>query len=408
MSDLPLSDLKIVDLSWVVAGPAIGRALADYGAQIVRVESGTRIETARVVGPFHEGKPGVERSALYGNVNAGKLGLSLDLSVESARNVVRDLVRWADVVIEAFSPGVMTRWGLDYQALRQIKPDLIMLSTSLMGATGPYATFAGYGNVGAALSGFQNIIGWPDRSPHGPFGPYTDYVGPRFSLVILLAALDHRRRTGQGCAIDLSQAEAGIHFLAPQMADYFAQGRVTERQGNRDPSMAPHGVYLCREREDGLVSWIAVAVRDDAEWQRLAVMIDGEELARDPRFSTLSDRLANVAQLEEIVGAWTQTLTSQEVEEMLQEAGIPAHNVATSGDALVDPQLQFLGHFIELDHPLHGKTVVERSRYQLSDTPAQTTRVAPTIGRDNIYILRTLLGYDDAHIAELETAGALR
>src|ERR1700730_16620708 len=151
MSDLPLSDLKVVDLSWVVAGPVIGRALADYGARVVRVESGTRVETARVVGPFHGGKTGVENSALYGNVNAGKLGLALDLSVESAREVVRDLVRWADVLIEAFTPGVMTRWGLDYEALRQIKPDLIMLSTSLMGGTGPYSSFAGYGNVGAAM-----------------------------------------------------------------------------------------------------------------------------------------------------------------------------------------------------------------------------------------------------------------
>jgi crotonobetainyl-CoA:carnitine CoA-transferase CaiB-like acyl-CoA transferase len=408
MSDLPLSDLKVVDLSWVVAGPVIGRALADYGARVVRVESGTRVETARVVGPFHGGKTGVENSALYGNVNAGKLGLALDLSVESAREVVRDLVRWADVLIEAFTPGVMTRWGLDYEALRQIKPDLIMLSTSLMGGTGPYSSFAGYGNVGAAMAGFQNIIGWPDRPPHGPFGPYTDYVGPRFSLVILLAALDHRRRAGQGCMIDLSQAEAGIHFLAPQMADYFTQGRVTERLGNRDPHMAPHGIYPCRDREDGLVSWIALAVRDDAEWRRLAAIIDGEELARDPRFATLADRLHDVEQLDDIVGAWTQTLTSQEIEVMLQAAGIPAHTVATSGDALVDPQLAFLGHFIELDHPLHGKTVVERSRYQLSDTPAETTRVAPTIGRDNAYVLREILGYDDEHIAALETSGVLK
>jgi len=413
MSDLPLQDLKVVDLSWVVAGPAIGRVLADYGASIVRVESATRVETARVVGPFHGRKMGAENSVLYGNVNAGKLGLALDLSNEQARAVVLDLVRWADVLIEAFSPGVMKRWGLDYETVRQVNPELIMLSTSLMGATGPYSTFAGYGNIGAAVSGFQNLVGWPDRPPHGPLGPYTDYVGPRFSLVMLLAALDHRRRTGEGCNIDVSQAEAGIHFLAPQVADYFAQGHVAERIGNRDLQMAPHGVYACRDREDGdatrvTASWVAIAVRDDAEWQKLATLIGSVELAQDERFSSLADRLHQAALLDEIVETWTKLATAQEVEATLQAEGIPAHVVATSADTLADPQLQFREHFIELDHPLHGKTVVERSRYKLSRTPAEVKRAAPTFGQDKDYILRDILHYDKDRIAALETAGVFK
>jgi crotonobetainyl-CoA:carnitine CoA-transferase CaiB-like acyl-CoA transferase len=404
----PLQELKVLDLSWVVAGPAIGRVLADYGAMVVHVESGTRIETARVVGPFHGGKLGAENSAIYGNVNAGKLGLALDLSSEEARFIVRDLVRWADVVIEAFSPGVMKRWGLDYESLCQIKPEVIMLSTSLMGGTGPYSTFAGFGNVGAAMSGFQNIVGWPDRPPWGPFGPYTDYVGPRFGLALLLAALDHRRRTGEGCNIDLSQAEAGIHFLAPQMLDYFEQGHITERMGNRDPQMSPHGVYPCRDREDGLAAWVAIAVRDDDDWRRLATVMGGEEMARDPHFATSADRLQEVETLDEVVSAWARTRTALEAEATLQAAGIPAHNVATSDDALADPQLRFLGHFIELEHPLHGKAIVEASRYHLSRTPARTIRSAPTIGRDKDYILREILHYDEARVTALESAGVLK
>jgi crotonobetainyl-CoA:carnitine CoA-transferase CaiB-like acyl-CoA transferase len=433
----PFAGLKVLDLMWVVAGPAVTRVLADYGATVIRVESSRRVETARLVGPFHGGVPGPEQSVLYGNVNAGKLGLALDLSMEPAREVVRDLVRWADVVAEAYSPGVVGRWGLDYEALRRIKPDLIMLSTSLNGQTGPYAGFAGYGNAGAALSGFQNLVGWPDRPPIGPFGPYTDYVGPRFSLIALLAALDHHRRTGEGCYIDHSQAESGINFLAPQLLDSFATGRIAERNGNRDPRMAPHGVYAgvgSREsgvgggtegrgkREEGRVGdgsgdggagrnsgggWVAIAVRDDEEWKRLARLIGGEALAADARFATVERRLACADALDEIVGARTAERDAREIETLLQGHGIPAYLVQSSPEMLADPQLRHRGHFIELAHPLHGTTVVEASRFKLSRTPAVTDTCAPTFGRDNDRVLRDILGYDDERIAALAAAGAL-
>ncbi len=205
--------------------------------------------------------PDPEGSALYETCNAGKLGICLDLSGQAGRAVVSDLARWADVVIESFSPGTMDRFGLGPDVLRAANPGLIVLSTALCGQSGPWSSLAGYGNVGAALAGFQHLVGWPDRTPIGPFGPYTDYVGPRFSLVTLLAALDHRRRTGEGGRIDVSQVEAGIWFLAPEMAVWFASGRVTERCGNRDREFAPHGVYPCRSgpgRHDG---WVAIAVR---------------------------------------------------------------------------------------------------------------------------------------------------
>ena len=198
MTIRPLEGLKVLDLAWVVAGPVIGRTLADYGATVVRVETRKRVDTSRVMGPFPDGRMDVQQSALFENCNAGKLGLTLDLASPGGQQVARDLARWADVVVESFSPGQMRRWGLDYEALSADHPDLIMLSTSLMGQTGPYAQFAGYGNIGAAMAGFQQLVGWPGELPVGPFGPYTDYVGPRFSIVALLAALDHRRRTGEG------------------------------------------------------------------------------------------------------------------------------------------------------------------------------------------------------------------
>ena len=193
--DGPLSGLTVLDLSWIVAGPTVGRALADYGATVLRVESTTRVDTARAVGPFHRDEPGVEQSALYGNVNAGKWGITLDLRVAAARDVFLQLVDWADIVCESFTSGILRRWQLDYEQLRQRKPDLIMLSSTLLGQTGPYRGVSGFGSQGAGMSGVQYLTGWADRPPAGPFGPYTDYPAPRFALTALLAALDHRRRT---------------------------------------------------------------------------------------------------------------------------------------------------------------------------------------------------------------------
>src|SRR5258706_11242668 len=231
----PLQGLKVLELAWVVAGPRVGRALADYGATVVRVDSAVKIEPARVVGPYPGGVVDVTRCALWDNCNAGKLGLSLDMTRPQAQQVIRDLVPWADVVTESYSAGQVERWGLGYEVLKALNPRLIMLSSCLMGQAGPLAKTAGFGNVGAAASGFQVMVGRAGAEPIGPAGPYTDFVAPRFTLVTLLAALGHRRRTGEGVFIDVSQAEAGIQFLAPQIADYAATGRVAGAGGNRDP-----------------------------------------------------------------------------------------------------------------------------------------------------------------------------
>lgn len=411
MTIRPLEGLKVLDLAWVVAGPVIGRTLADYGATVVRVETRKRVDTSRVMGPFPDGRMDVQQSALFENCNAGKLGLTLDLASPGGQQVARDLARWADVVVESFSPGQMRRWGLDYEALSADHPDLIMLSTSLMGQTGPYAQFAGYGNIGAAMAGFQQLVGWPGELPVGPFGPYTDYVGPRFSIVALLAALDHRRRTGEGAHLDVSQAEAGMQFLAPQIAAYSVNGSVAQHDGNRDPEMAPHGVFRClpdpSDPARAQECWIAIAARNDAEWQSLACLIGGDALAADPRWATLAQRKADEDALEARVGAWCARHTAHDAQQVLQAAGVAAHMAASSRSMIDDPQLRLRGHFVALAHPLMGVSTVEASRYRLSETPGGPERCAPTYGRDNDAVLRGLLGYGDAEIEALEGAGVL-
>ncbi|MET0418289.1 MAG: CoA transferase [Actinoplanes sp.] len=399
----PLEGLRVLDFSWVVAGPVIGRALADFGATVVRVESSTRIETARFMQPFQGGVFSPENSALYGTWNAGKLGMTLDLQTDEGRRVAKDLARWADVVIESFSPGLMARWGLDYTTLSADRPELIMLSTSINGQTGPLARLAGYGNIGAALSGYQAAVGWPDREPFGPFGPYTDYLGPRFGICTLLGALEHKRTTGHGCYIDLSQVEAGVWLQAPEIAHNAATGAVIERSGNADREFAPHGVYPGRpDPRTGTARFVAIAVTTDEHWAALSRLIGVAG------FPTAAERLAHRDELDDAVAAWTSTQSVGDVQDRLCRAGVPAHVSASSLDFCLDPQLIHRGHLVQVTHPLFGATTVEGPRYLLSETPGHVDRAAPTFGQDNEYVLTRILDYTDEDYAELKDKGVLR
>jgi crotonobetainyl-CoA:carnitine CoA-transferase CaiB-like acyl-CoA transferase len=396
-SVLPLEGLKVLDLFWAMAGPASTRALADYGATVLRIESSHRLDTCRTLGPYLNNCFGVETSGLFMNLNAGKLGVTLDLAKEEGRAVFRDLVRWADVVTESFSPKAMRGFGLDYEALRTIRPDIIMVSSCLMGQTGPYSKFAGYGNLAAAISGFGNLCGWPDRIPAGPYGSYTDCVAPRFTIASILAALDYRRRTGRGQYIDLSQAEASMHFIAPAILDFVVNGRVQTANGNRDDHMAPHGVYPCSGKD----RWVAICCETDAQWAELCGLLRRPELMHDLRFSTRDARLRNQDAMDLMVAEWTRTLDASEAESLLQSRGIAASKVASSEDMSCDPQLLHRSHFTEIELATLGRVPVEASSYKFSRTPARIRRPAPTLGGDNAHVLRSILGYSAERIAAL-------
>ena len=403
MPELPLKDVKILDFMWVLAGPGVSRLLADYGATVVRIESTQRTDPTRTVGPFQENKTDAESSALFGNNNAGKLGITLDLSKPGARAIVFDLVRWADAVCEAFSPKAMRAWGFDYEALRKIKPDIIMMSTCLMGQSGPLARFAGFGNLAAALCGFYNLVGWPDRTPSGPFSAYTDYIAPRFGAAALVAALIHRKLTGEGQYIDQAQAESALHFLTLPIIDTQANGRQYVPVANDDLYHAPHGVYPAA----GDDRWIAIACRTDDQWSALCGAMGRAELARDARFASLEMRRKHRDELDRIVGEWTRRFEAHEAERTLQALGIAAHTVQNTYDSYKDPQLAHRGHFVKVPHPVLGSTYVENSRFKLSRTPARVERAAPTLGQHNDYVLEKILGYSEERISELVVEGAL-
>jgi len=402
-NELPLQDVRICDFMWVMAGPASTRILADYGATVVRIESPTRVDTARTLQPYHNNQLGPDSSGLFANCNAGKFGISLDLGNPAARAVIYDLVRWADVVTESFSPKAMRAWGFDYETIRKINPRIIMLSSCLTGQTGPLARIAGFGNMAAAISGFTNLTGWSDRPPCGVFGAYTDYVAPRFTAIAILAALDHRRRTGHGQYIDQSQAECALHFLGPAILDYTANGRVEERAGNCDAAFAPHGVYPAA----GDDQWVAIVCRDDDDWRRLCAAIEDENLSRDSRYASGAGRLEHRDAIDSSIARWSGKLERAAIESRLQSFGVPAHQVQNSADAYRDPQFTHRGHFVTLRHPTLDKFTVEGPRAKLSRTPAAVRRAAPSVGQDNQHVLGSILGYDETRISELAVSGAL-
>lgn len=396
-----LAGLKVLDLMWVMAGPAASRVLADYGAEVIRVESMHRIDTARTLAPFVDNDGHPEKSGLFNNLNGNKHGLALDLTDALSHEVMLDLVRWADVVADAFSPRGMGSLGLGHEELLQLKPELIVASTCLNGQTGPLSSLAGFGTMAAAMSGFFYICGWPDRAPCGPFGAYTDYVAPRYFLCTLLAALEHRRRTGQGQYIDFSQSEAAIHNLSSILLDLEVNGRIAERRGNDDDRFAPHGVYPSLGEDE----WVAVVAETNEQWRALCAVL-GDPASRLADLTT-EDRLGRRRELDELIAGWTATRPADVATDELQAVSVPAHPVANTTEMMADPQLRHRHHFVEVSHGKLGTTWMEGSRFALSRTPAVMWRAGPTAGEDTFKILSETLGYDTDRIAELAAAGIL-
>ncbi len=398
----PLAGLRVLDFTWVYAGPAITKMLADYGASVIRLETGKKLDALRTGGPYKDRVPDIERSAGYANLNVGKLGLGLDLSVPAARELVLRLVEWADIVVENFTPKAMRAWQLDYEHLRRVKPELIMLSSCLNGQDGHEAMLAGFGTMGASLAGFGHLTGWQDRAPCGPFGAYSDYVSPRFATCAVLAALEHRRRTGEGQYIDCSQVEASIQMIGSAMLDYQVNERVPRAEGNGHRSYAPSGVYPVRGED----RWVAIAAPQAENWAELC-KLSGRGWESDVRFATPDARLRHRAELDEAIATWTRDQEVADLEEELQAVHVAVHRVSRNADHFEDPQLRALEHFVWLDHPLLGSVPVEASRIRLSETPARYGGPGPTIGQHNQEILSEILGLSGTEISDLAVSGAL-
>ena len=390
-------EIKVADFTWVGVGPITTKYLADHGATVVRLESHTRPDVLRLAPPWRDGQPGLDRSQFFASFNTSKYGITLDLSKPEAQELAKKLVAWADIAVESFTPKAMRNWGLDYEHLKQVNPQLIMLSTCQQGQTGPHALYPGFGQLMASLAGYYHISGWPDRPPAPPYGAYTDFIAPRFAATVLMAALDYRRRTGVGQYIDLAQYEASLHFLAPALLDYHVNDRVLEREGNRSFRSAPHGAYRCQGED----RWLAVSVSNDAQWQGLLAALGNPSWGQDPRFVSQNDRLAHGEELDRLVEAWTVQHDAEAAAATLQKAGVPAGVVQNCLDLHQDPRLEAWGMFQYLAHKEMGPSPYEGHQFHLSKTPGELRWAAPVMGQHNEYIFKEILGLSQEEIVRL-------
>ncbi len=402
----PLAGVKVADFGWFMVGPQTIKPFSDFGADVIRVESTARLDALRLVGPFQDDVPDQERSGEFAQVRTGARALNADLGTEEGMAIARRLVKWADIVFDNFSAGAMKRMGLGHEVLRELNPGLIVLSSSGQGQHGPHANGKGGGGHYAALAGFNELTGWPDGEP-GYLSAYTDFIAPRFNVPLLLAALDHRRRTGEGRYFDVSQFEAGVHWLTPSILEYTINNRVASRSANRQPDAAPHGAYRCKPDEQA-DRWIAIAVASQNQWRALCQAIQAPHLISDLRFDTLQDRKANEDQLDALVEDWTRRHDAYEIMHLLQRSGVPAGVVQTGEDILEhDPQLRHRKFYQRLEHPALGSYRAPQASFRLSDAPCQLQR-ARLLGEDTYEVLSEALGYSEAEIERFALAEALK
>lgn len=402
MTTQALADVKVVEFGSYAAGPHIGKVLANYGATVVHVESKARPDGFRLqYPPFQDGKPGINASGCFAHFNDSKLGITVDLKSEQGRAAARRLVDWGDVVIENMRPGVMARVGLDYATLAKTNPGLVMLSTCNMGQTGPRADTPGFGSQLTALAGMCNLTGFPDGPPMLLYGPYIDFIASSLGASAVLAALERRRRTGEGAYIDVSQYECGLMFLAGPLLEYHRSGKVAERAGNTDPDAAPHGAFPTR---DG--AWIAFSCWSDAEFAALCGVLGQAGLAADSRYATLAARRTNAPALVEEIEAWMRTQDARAAAEKLQAAGVHAHPVSTVADLFDDPQLAARRLWRDRPHEVFGEQACCFPAFELSETPGEITSAAPLLGEHTEKVFRELLGMSADEFLAHEAAGA--
>ena len=399
MEKQALTGVRVLDFGWALVGALTGKYLGDHGADVVRVESRTRPDASRVDRRYSKSSAtNLDDKPWFAHLNTSKYSMALNLKHPRAREVLERLIRWADVVNENYTPGTMEKLGLGYEYMRTIKPEIIMVSGSVYGQTGPLAREWGIDGTGAALSGRLALTGWPDREPVVPsVGVYGDYVLPLFNTLAVVAALVRKRKTGKGQYIDASMFEVCAQEIAPALLDWEANGHLQARTGNRIPHAAPHGVFPCI----GDDRWCAIAAFSGEEWEAFGRVLGNPPWVKEPRFSTLELRKQHENDLEQFVAEWTQKHTAEEVMVLMQAAGVPAGVVQNAQDVLEkDPHLRERELLVALNHPVLGIFGHQTPPFKLSKTQAQV-RTSPCLGEHNDYVCTKLLGMTDEEFVEL-------
>jgi len=394
--------LTILAFCWAVVGPLTMKFFADHGATVIRVETSKRPCTMRSSAPYKDNIPNYNKGGYFNYYNSNILSLGLNMQIPEAREIARRLAVECDVFMENYTPGVIEKWGLSYEELKEIRPDIIMLRQSGYGSWGPYANLPAFGMVLVPIAGLPNYIGWPGKEPL-PVGvsAYTDCISPRFATATLIAALSHREKTGKGQLLDLSQFEDAIYFITPGILDYTVNGREPERIGNSSPCSAPHGVYPCKGED----RWCTIAVSTEEEWINLCHEMGKSRLIEDPRFATLASRKQNEEELDKLVGEWTINQTPEAIMERLQAVGVPAGVVKNTADVFEDPQLNQRNIYWPMEHSEMGMFTHLGQSFQLSKTPAKPYSPSPLLGEHTEYICTEILGMSDDEFIDLMQKG---
>lgn len=397
MNRSALEGVRIADFSWVWAGPYGIMLLAFMGAQVIKIESNRRVDQARL-SSITTGQifADLDSSSVFNNLNLNKLGVTLDLGHPRGVELAKRIVSISDVMVQNMRPGVMDRLGLGYEALVQVKPDIIMLSSSAYGVTGPYREYTGYAPHFAAFGGLCGITGYPDGRP-ASFTGSADLRSATTAAFAILAALNFRQRTGKGQHIDLSSSEALSVLIGDVLMDYTMNQRQPSRRGNHDTIMAPHNCYRCKGKD----KWVSIAVATDEEWEALCRVMGNPEWARDELFSDSYRRWQNQEKLDRLIGEWTINYSHYEVMEMLQAVGVAAMPSFNAEEIFSDPHLRERGFFTEVEYSKLGKQVVMTPPWKLSETPARIERPGPLMGEHNEYVFGELLGMPKREIAQL-------
>jgi crotonobetainyl-CoA:carnitine CoA-transferase CaiB-like acyl-CoA transferase len=405
---LPLDGVRVVDLSFIVAGPLASRLLADFGADVVRIESRMRIDGARVNPVRLYGElPGdansnTDASGYFNDVNAGKRSCTLNLNTDAGVELLHEIVRHSDVICSNLASTALQRWGIDYEQARELKPDIIVVHMPTMETEGPRSHWKGFGDPFAGAGGLKSVSGHPGAEIL-PFGHhYPDFsANPFHAAVAVMAALHHRERTGEGQAVELSQYEATASMMGASILRYTANDEVATPVGNRDDIAVPHNVYRCRGDE----SWCAIAAYDDEQWQALCEAI-GDPALDDEGFATAEGRRAREQEIDEAIERWTVGWDRQQLAAMLQQRGVPAGPFQNIEEMTrVDPTLG-PNHFAKLDHPVGREFLVHQTPIHATRNPAPP-RLAPLLGADTFDVLTGVLGLSEERVAEYAAMGAL-
>jgi crotonobetainyl-CoA:carnitine CoA-transferase CaiB-like acyl-CoA transferase len=410
-----LADLTVLDLSMVWAGPYCTKLFADAGARVIKIEVNSHLDSVRgsvvaepgtPIGIYPDGDPGQDpwnRAGYFNKYNRNKVGVCLNIVQPEGRAVFLELVAIADVVIENFGGGVFERIGYGYDVLREANPDVIFVSMPPSGNGGPEGRYVGYGVAIEQIGGVVAKTGYRGEIPMKSGINYGDPIAGIHTAGYILAALHHRRRTGRGSYIDLSQREATICWLGEDVVEHQLNGRLPERIGNRDRFMAPSGAYRCAGEDD----WVALAIGSLVEWRGLTEAMGRPELGEDERFATLEGRRAHHDEIDAWITEWTRGRSADEAMAALQGHGVAAGVVADNRRVVEDRHMRARGFWPEVEHPSVGPHAIAGPAWHLSRTPCSVQTAAPRLGQHTEWVLREVLGKSEAEIEALRAAGTI-